>query len=263
MECGEEGTLHLQGYLECSRHARMAALKKKPGLARAHFEPRRGTQTEAIEYCMKDGEFYEYGLKKPDSTDDTSKNLKQTRLRQIKKRIEEGANEDEVFEIDPVIAVQHSRWVEKQLAKKKRTRKEDLRVLLYFGKPGTGKTRRAYEQYEEIYALPIGKDLWFNNYYEQEEVLLDDFSGQMRLVDTLRLLDRYPIQVPIKGGFVWWCPNTIIITTNVHPREWYNYAERKDSEQALRRRIHGVLNFDIPNPITGQPFQNQTLDEFW
>lgn len=262
-ECGSKGTVHLQGYLECTRPTRIGALQKL-GVVFSKLLPRRGTQDEAINYTQKDGmdTWFEYGVRKANQ-EVTKSNLKQARLINIKRHIHNGATEDEIFEIDPVIAVQHTKWIEKELMKRKRVRKEDLKVLLYYGKPGTGKTKRAYDQYEDIYALPIGKDLWFNNYREEPDVLLDDFSGQMRLVDTLRLLDRYPIQVPIKGGFVWWCPTTIIITTNQHPKDWYKYEERKDSEEALKRRIHGVLNFDIPNPITGQPFQCQQVAEFW
>ena len=73
---------------------------------------------------------------------------------------------------------------------------------------------------------------------------MDDFSGEMPLVQLLRLLDRYSVQVPFKGGYLWFCPDTIVITTNVHPRKWYNYWERDSSFEALKRRIHVVFDFN-------------------
>lgn len=262
IEVGENGTPHLQGYLERAQMSRLAAIKKIPGLREAHLEPRFGTQEQAIEYCKKDGKFYEFGKKKADRQKQND-NLMQERLKSVKKKLDEGVKYDEIFESDPVVTVRFDKWIEKQSMKRKRVRQEDLKVLVYYGKPGTGKTRRAYEQYPDIYAIPLGKDIWFNGYFEQEEVLIDDFCGQMQLKDTLRLLDRYPIQVPTKGGFVWWLPNTIIITTNVHPREWYDYSTRKDSEDALKRRIHGILDFNETNPVTKQNFICKTVQEFW
>lgn len=262
VEVGDSGTPHLQGYLELDKATVLSTVKKIPGLYRAHFEPRKGTQEQAIEYCKKDGKFYEFGQKKKDRAGQ-NENLMQERLKIVKSKIDAGAKVDDIFDIDPLVAVRFDKWIERQSMKRKRVRKEELRVLVYYGKPGTGKTRRAYEQYPDIYAIPLGKDIWFNGYNEQEEVLIDDFCGQMQLKDTLRLLDRYPIQVPTKGGFTWWMPNTIIITTNLHPREWYDYSTRKDSEDALKRRIHGILDFNEMNPITKQNFICKTVQEFW
>lgn len=136
-------------------------------------------------------------------------------------------------------------------------RTSDLAVHLFYGKPGTGKTRMAYELMPDLYAFPIGQQLWSDGYAGQPRVLIDDFNGQMRLVDTLRFLDRYPIQIPRKGGFNWWCPTHIVITTNVHPARWYDYsgAKKENQEAALRRRIHNIWNFDdkTHGPNSDQP----------
>jgi len=50
-EIGENGTPHYQGYIEMDRVCRLSAMKKL--IPRAHFEPRRGTQQQAIDYCTK------------------------------------------------------------------------------------------------------------------------------------------------------------------------------------------------------------------
>jgi hypothetical protein len=67
-EIGESGTPHLQGYIELSKAMRISALKKLGSpWSLAHFEGRRGTQAQAIDYCRKldtqSGPFVEYGLK--------------------------------------------------------------------------------------------------------------------------------------------------------------------------------------------------------
>lgn len=68
----------------------------------------------------------------------------------------------------------------------------------------------------------------------------------MRLVDVLRLLDIYPVQVPIKGSFVYLHATVIIITTNVPLEDWYDYTRRKDSYEAMKRRITVFREFKEP-----------------
>lgn len=60
-EVGENGTPHLQGYIELTKRLRFGGVKKlfPP---RVHLEARRGTAEEAADYCKKDGVFFEeYG----------------------------------------------------------------------------------------------------------------------------------------------------------------------------------------------------------
>jgi len=51
-EKGDSGTEHFQGYAELSTRQRMTGLKK--WLPTAHFEARRGSSTQARDYCMKE-----------------------------------------------------------------------------------------------------------------------------------------------------------------------------------------------------------------
>lgn len=241
-EKGEEGGhIHYQGYVEFKRPKRLGGLKKIH--KSIHWEQRRGTREQARDYCMKedtreDGpwEFGDFGLTPGARTD----------LADLYKLAREEKTLLAVAEAMPgpymraYKAVQHVRQLE---AFDKPNRTTDLEVVLLFGPPGSGKTRMVYHDSPDVYAIPIGKQLWFDGYRGEKHVLIDDFSGNMRLVDTLRLLDRYPIQVPIKGGHVWWCPDKIYLTCNVHPLDWYDYTKRKDSYQALTRRIHRVIQF--------------------
>lgn len=51
-EEGKDGTPHFQGYVELDKVARLSAMKKING--RAHWEPRGGTQKQAIDYVKKE-----------------------------------------------------------------------------------------------------------------------------------------------------------------------------------------------------------------
>jgi len=241
-EKGDEGTEHYQGYVEFSTPKRLAAVKKL--LPRAHWEARRGTADEARDYCMKD----DSRVNGPwESGTFTKTPGKRTDLEDLYKLARSTATLAEVADACPGPYMRHYKAVQhvRQLAAlDKPTRTEDLKVYVLYGAPGLGKTRTVYNKFPDVYSVPLGKDLWFDNYKGERIVLLDDFSGNLRLVDCLRLLDRYPIQVPVKGGFVWWCPAKIFITCNVHPRNWYDYTTRQDSYKALTRRIYKVWHLE-------------------
>lgn len=58
-ETGQSGNRHLQGFVIFRSNQRLRAVKQF--LRRAHWELARGTNTQASEYCKKEGDFDEYG----------------------------------------------------------------------------------------------------------------------------------------------------------------------------------------------------------
>lgn len=95
----------------------------------------------------------------------------------------------------------------------------------YWGDTGTGKSKKAYEGLDSDQVLFIaksGQQLWFDGYRGQRRVVFDDFRKDWCTFHyLLQLLDRYPIDVPVKGGFVPWRPGEIVITCPQHPRDLY------------------------------------------
>lgn len=59
-ETGDSGTPHLQGYVAFSNRKTMLQAKALVG-NRSHLEVMRGTSSQAITYCKKDGDYDEYG----------------------------------------------------------------------------------------------------------------------------------------------------------------------------------------------------------
>lgn len=184
-----------------------------------------------------------------------------TDVQEFYDKLKSGANDLELMEMDFNGYSRFQKAVDRYRTYTPPKRTEDLKVVLFIGEPGTGKTRKAYDLAPDLFAFPIGKDLWSDGYMGQSVVLIDDFSGGMRLVDLLRFLDRYPIQIPRKGGFVWWCPLRIIITSNVHPSKWYKYEDRQSSEAALHRRIHRIYDFDSLDEEGDPPVLDK--DSYW
>lgn len=107
-----------------------------------------------------------------------------------------------------------------------------------YGSTGTGKTRYVHQQahlfYEDDIWIYPGQG-WFDGYQGQQVVVFDDFYGDMPFGTLLKVLDRYKLDVPVKGGFTNWNPTRIYITSNVHPLCWYKDLNNHQEAALLRR----------------------------
>lgn len=121
-------------------------------------------------------------------------------------------------------------------------------VLWFYGSTGTGKTRKARAIGGNDYWIS-GQDLrWFDGYTGQKVAILDDIrTNSCPFNFLLRLLDRYTLRAPIKGGFTNWNPEIIIVTCPVHPRQLYvnrETGEAWDHVDQLIRRVTAFRDFD-------------------
>lgn len=164
-------------------------------------------------------------------------------LEEIKAAIEEGKEEKE-------IAAEHfSQWV---VYRRSFTAYRDLyfsstrtwktKVVVVWGETGTGKSTFCWDQAAGRSTFVPGDFQWFDGYHGQDIVILDDYRGEYPIAFMLRLLDRFPMQVPIKGGFTSWSPRKVYITSNVAPQYWYPDVDGPTLRAFLRRieTIHHV-----------------------
>lgn len=123
------------------------------------------------------------------------------------------------------------------------------KVVWLFGETGTGKTRIAYELGRLVSERPWtnSNDLkWFDGYTGQTVAILDDFrETSCDFTFLLRLCDRYPLSVPVKGSFTPWTPTIIFITCPYSPDDLYRGSSEK-LDQLKRRlfRIAEVTNYE-------------------
>jgi len=108
-------------------------------------------------------------------------------------------------------------------------------VKVFWGVTGSGKSHDAWDQ---AGILAYGKDprtKWWCGYRGQEHVVLDEFRGDIAISHMLRWLDRYPVTVETKGGSVPLVANSIWITSNINPREWYADLDAGTLDALMRR----------------------------
>lgn len=233
-ERGEGGTPHLQGYVAFKRKVTFNTVKRLIS-ERVHLECAKGTPEQASTYCKKDGDFDEFG-ELPGGKGHRSD------LVSIASKIASGESMRTISEAHPSDFIRYGTGILRLRSYHRPQRKSPPTIWVFWGKTGAGKTRRVWEfaDQSELWVHP--GDRWFDGYDGHGGVLFDDFDGGwFKLSYLLKLLDRYVFQVPVKGGYVWWCPVTIYITSNLKPSEWYSNAN-EEHQAALLRRLNEFGN---------------------
>lgn len=249
-------TEHLQGYCEFSTPLRLARLKTLLQSKRIHAECSKGSGEANWRYCSKEGQpIILYGtpsgdrrtLRKSLKSTDGPGQFHETALK-IQEDIKQGVPERELWNDNFAFMLRYNFGVRQYLRMQRPNRLRPPVVEAIIGPPGTGKTRYvhdfAYIFYNNAEAGTYDPDLWswggsgpwFDGYSGQRVALFDDYRGSIPLESFLKALDRYDNLQPIKGGFVWFSPVYIFITSNDDVVSWYPDGS-PGSIAALQRRI--------------------------
>lgn len=237
-EIGELGTPHYQGYIYLKHQKTFTAMKKL--LEGAHLEVAKSTPINNINYCKKEGDYIEFG--------EPPQQGKRTDIDKVKEVIDTHPNRPMTVLMQTDVNFQCVRLAEKYLLYTEKQRQWKPKVMWFFGKTGTGKTREAYNQSEDPY-ICTDDAKWWDGYDGHEDVIIDDFRADFcKFHVLLRILDRYPYRVQVKGGFRQLLAKQIIITSAYPPLEVYRRTE-EDQDQLLRR-IDKILEFQEKKNIS-------------
>lgn len=242
LEQGESGTPHYQGYVEFKTNQRFNALKLLQ--PRAHWEPRRKTRVAAIKYCTKDDSridgpwFYpEEGVaevervRRPTSAElallDAKKDIETTTM-----------TLEELIEKHFYAFARNQKFLTDYYNKQVRNQRAAIPdVILLIGEKGTGKSKWAWFNYPDLY--PKNSTKWWDGYDSNKTVLFDDYNGKwFMFTDLLKITDRYPYIIEVKGGSQRLNVTTMIFTSNKTPRDWYR---KVDDISPFYRRVSKVI----------------------
>lgn len=239
-EEGEEHTRHLQGYIQFIKRLRFNQVKALL-CEECHVEVARGSAEQNHTYCTK-----EPRLDGPWERGTIKSQGERTDLKEVARQITSGKRVRDLVDTAPECIIKYSRGL-RALESESRakvcssTRRLDMLVTVIIGDTGVGKTRHVLDKHgdENVYIVDCQNEkLWFDGYNGQKVLLLDDFYGGIKYHFLLRLLDVYPLQVEIKGGYVWAEWNRVYITSNKEPSQWYVKHFEGGLPAPLRRRIH-------------------------
>jgi len=253
LEEGAEGTRHLQGYVQFTNPKDFDTFCKWFP-RRPHVEVAKGTAKQNRKYCTKsegriDGP-WEFGVL-PEAG-------KRNDLLAVKADLDAGASMSEIAENHFSQFVRYSKAFKeyKCLVAQRESHPKEIKCL--WGSTGVGKTRWCFETYPGAYwkTRSVGSSQWWDGYDGHEVIVIDEFYGWFPWDFLLRLTDRYPLQLEVKGGTVPCLAKTIVFTSNKHPRDWYpNSRYAWDDSNPLKRRFAEVreLTGDPGSAVAGDP----------
>lgn len=250
--CPKTGKHHWQCYFYNKDAIRFSSLKK--ALPTAHLAIAKGTPEQNRKYCSKEEIHSEFG--------DLPAQGKRTDIGEFMSVALSGRPVDSklIADFPAEFAKYHKAYDRALLAvQEEKKAHEPVEVIVFMGTAGSGKTRKAYELYPDLFQVTDFN--WWDGYHGQETILFDDFYGDCKYGMLLRLLDRYQFRLPVKGGFTWKAWKRVIITSNDHPDGWY----KKGLTPALKRRLTRVeemKDMDDPDNIPLSQRETQPYDDF-
>lgn len=244
LERGDGGTPHYQGYVEFSAPKRLSWLKANCN-PRAHWSAARGDQAANIAYCSKqegrvDGP-WTLGVAGP--TGGAGQGSRSDLLL-VQAALDRGDDDATVAESYFATWCRYRESFNVYRGLRAPEREWPMEVIVICGPPGSGKSSLARSLASDAYWWP-GAGEWFDGYRGQRTIVLDEFAGGLSWSFLLRLLDRYPLQVQVKGGFRPMVAQSVIITSNKKPEDWYDREKFFDRFGALARRITMYLWLDF------------------
>lgn len=239
--CPETGRKHYQCYLEMSAELgkkwSFGMIKKLCGDPTMHIEARKGSRDEARNYSTKET-FIEYGRW-------ISGAGYRTDVHDLAEMVQEGKTLNQIATQAPASFMRmHKGVVALKAALFPPKLRPQPEVTVIYGDSGTGKSHavRQATAGEDVYYKPKG--MWWDGYDHQTIVCFDDFEGtseSYNFAELLNVLDKAPMAVPVKGGFVALYAHRFYFTSNIPPQQWYPAAQYPYNTGQLARRVTEII----------------------
>lgn len=234
--CPDTGKHHWQGavYFKDKCSVKTAQKLLNIGLSHMEFIQKSGDAEDAIEYCKKEGSFKEFG--------EFPQQGKRTDLLDLRDRILEGTSVDEILIENPNMFHQYGRTLSalEDIRLSKIFRTKMTKGIWYWGKTGTGKSHKAYNETnyhpDTHYRYPNDNG-WWDNYKQQDTVIFNEFRGNIPYEEMLEIVDKWPHEVKRRGRPpLPFTSSLVIVTSSLHPAQVYNnLRENDDIAQLLDR----------------------------
>lgn len=243
-EEGKEETPHLQGYVQFASQKRLGGLKDING--RAHWEAAKGNPQQNIDYCSKDGDFWEKGVRPKNGKRSMAERAAMNK--DLKTRSLNSLVDDGTINIKEVRMLKNARY--DLMAEKPAKKRPGACGIWIHGPPGLGKSHWAREQLQRLTGEeePYDKaqNQWWCDYQGEKGVLLDDFSKtdrgilQSQAGNLKKWMDKYRAKGQPKGGRLPLQHDYFCVTSQYTPEEIW--SDDPQEAEAIRDRCQ-VIDF--------------------
>ena len=287
MEEGDNGTRHIQGYIEFEKAVYMTGVKAALDNKTIHCEPAAGSKAQNIKYCTKkesrvEDEFTNSagGTCAGDEANRAGQGRRTDIDRFAEEVIKAGGITVALIDDSPGMCLKYMKQANQLAEYRKRVEAEDAELamvlqriadkkagikvdvlprhlVLLFGPSAVGKTTMAIDYVAEKYGkMPYkkqGDKEWWCSYDGQDAVLIDEWrrdfvKGQLQGFNDVS--NRGPYRGEVKGGQTTVIAKEMIFTSNRHPADIYNTTWRDASYRAMARRFAQVLWWDDDKECT-------------
>lgn len=241
-KCPDTGKEHWQGYVYFRKNKTMGAVKTALNDNTVHLEKAKGNPEQNKAYCSKT----ESRLPGTEPTEHGVIPVKgrRTDLIDVAHAVKDGMDDRTLCEEFPEVMIKHAKGVQiyRQIMQAKGPRRKKTFVIFISGPAGCGKSRVVNELYPDAYPKD-GRNKWWDGYYAQDVVNVDDFYGidakgyGIPLAKMLNIMDRYPCLIEPKGKpAIDFNSDLMFITSNKTPEEMYDHLTY-EWLPSFRRRI--------------------------
>lgn len=219
-KCPTSGKEHYQGWCQLSVSCRPTAIQKEWG-CKFHYEECRGTEEDNEKYCSKS----ESRVAGPWELGAIVKQGKRTDIEKCLQDIQNGESAFDVLMANPnaYIKYTHGFKTAKSIIDAKDKSRRKVQVIVLWGESGCGKTTEAIMDSDDYYLLGHDAEtLWWDGYDGEKTLIIDDFYGWIQYANFLRITEGWQYRMPVKGTHTYARWTKVYITSNVHPREWFD-----------------------------------------
>lgn len=175
-------------------------------------------------------------------------------LKEFADAIKRQAGDAELFEKHLPILAKYPRLegrLKRSFAKMESQEFRQVKCVVYYGPGGTGKSRKALyddagKRLQDTYIVPDSENLkWWMDYEGETTIVINEMDGsKCKYSRWKEICDGHQMIVETKGDHTYAKWDRVIMTTNVHPNNWWDKAGASLSHSEFKRRVGELVIFE-------------------
>lgn len=241
----EEETEHIQGTIFFNVGKRFQTFKSY--LPTAHIEKVKGSNTQVRDYCSKS----DTRILGPFEFGQFAEERERTDVKDFVSLVQAGASKAELSKLYPHLYVRECNKIDAIKADTFENYQytcRDVDVTYIYGDSGVGKSTyiRRKIGLKDTFFVHSYDNAMFTNYKYQNNLVLDEFAGQMKIQTLNQLLDVMPFEMRGLGTLKYATFHHVYIISNYKPTELYKQIQEDEPKifQSFNRRLHKIIYVD-------------------